>query len=107
MDFQGYGLVDAKIVKSNFSGQMMITTALTQYRNQNGKVLALAKSYVHHSPSNEATKARANTKPLSNPINIPTKRSRRSKQTRKKEVMRGNQPRYWEDVNEGIRWVTS
>ena len=101
MDFQGYGLVDAKIVKSNFSGQMMITTALTQYRNQNGKVLALAKSYVHHSPSNEATKSKGKYEAFIKPYKYTDEEIAQIEADKKKEVMRGNQPRYWEDVNEG------
>ena len=31
LDFNGVGLIDAKIVKSKFSGQMMITTGICQY----------------------------------------------------------------------------
>ena len=57
LDFNGVGLIDAKIVKSRFSGEMMVTTSICQYRNHRGEVLALAKSYVHHSPSDEATKS--------------------------------------------------
>ena len=37
LDFNGVGLIDAKIVKSKFSGQMMVTTSICQYRNHRGE----------------------------------------------------------------------
>jgi len=49
-------------------------------------------------------KARANTKPLSNPYKYTDEEIAQIEADKKKEVMRGNQPRYWEDVNEGDRW---
>jgi len=38
LDFNGVGLIDAKIVKSRFSGQMMVTTSICQYRNHVGEI---------------------------------------------------------------------
>ena len=45
LDINGVGLIDAKIVKSEFSGEIMATTSICQYRNHRGEALALAKGY--------------------------------------------------------------
>ncbi len=74
LDFNGLGMIDAKLVKSKFSGEMMVTTSICQYRNQRGEILALTKSYVHHSPSNEVSVSRGNTKTLLNHTNIRMRR---------------------------------
>ena len=101
IDFNGVGLIDAKIVKSRFSGQMMVTTSICQYRNQLGEILALAKGFVHHSPSDEATKSKGKYEDFTKPYKYTDEEIAKIEEDRKKEVMRGNQPRYWEDVNEG------
>ena len=101
MDFNGVGLIDAKIVKSRFSGQMMVTTSICQYRNQRGQILALAKGFVHHSPSDEETVSKGKYEDFTKPYKYTDEEIARIEADRKKEEMRGSWPRYWEDVNEG------
>ena len=101
LDFNGVGLIDAKIVKSKFSGQMMITTSICQYRNHRGEILALAKGFVHHSPSDEETKSKGKYENFIQPYRYSDEEIAKIEADRKLEQMRGNQPRYWEDVNEG------
>jgi len=101
IDFDGVGLIDAKIVKSRFSGQMMVTASICQYRNQLGEILALGKGFVHHSPSNEATKSKGKYEKFIKPYKYTDEEIAKIEEDRKKEVMRGSWPRYWEDVNEG------
>ena len=101
IDFDGVGLIDAKIVKSKFSGQMMVTTSICQYRNQRGEILALAKGFVHHSPSDEATKSKGKYDDYIKPYKYTDEEIARIEEDKKKEKMRGSWPRYWEDVSEG------
>ncbi|MGP8080634.1 MAG: MaoC family dehydratase N-terminal domain-containing protein [Dehalococcoidales bacterium] len=101
LDFNGVGLIDAKIVKSRFSGQMMVTTSICQYRNHLGEILALAKGFVHHSPSDEASKSQGKYEEFVKPYKYTDEEIARIEADRKKEEMRGSQPRFWEDVNEG------
>ena len=101
LDFNGIGLIDAKIVKSRFSGQMMVTTSICQYRNQLGQILALAKGFVHHSPSDEATVSKGKYEDFTKPYKYTDEEIARIEEDKKKEEMRGSWPRYWEDVNEG------
>ena len=101
LDFNGLGAIDAKIVKSRCSGEMMVTTSICQYRNHRGDILALAKSYVHHSPSNEATISKGKYEAFVKPYRYSDEEIAKIEEDKKKEEMRGNWPRYWEDVNEG------
>ena len=101
LDFNGVGLIDAKIVKSRFSGQMMVTTSICQYRNHKGEILALAKGFVHHSPSDEASKSQGKYEEFIKPYKYTDEEIAKIEADRKKEEMRGNWPRFWEDVNEG------
>jgi len=101
LDFNGVGPIDAKIVKSKFSGQMMVTTGICQYRNHRGEVLALAKGYVHHTPSNEASIKRGKYEEFIKPYRYSDEEVAKIEEDKKKEEMRGNRPRYWEDVAEG------
>ena len=101
LDFNGVGLIDAKIVNSKFSGKMMITTSICQYRNHRGEILALAKGFVHHSPSDEETKSQGKYENFIQPYRYSDAEIAKIEADRKLEQMRGNQPRYWEDVNEG------
>ena len=101
LDYNGVGLIDAKIVKSRFSGQMMVTTSICQYRNQLGQILALAKGFVHHSPSDEATVSKGKYEDFTKPYKYTDEEIARIEDDKKKEEMRGSWPRYWEDVNEG------
>ena len=101
LDFNGVGLIDAKIVKSRFAGQMMVTTSICQYRNQKGQVLALAKGFVHHSPSDEESKSKGKYEEFAKPYRYTDEEIAKIEADKLKEEMRGNKPRYWEDVNEG------
>ena len=101
LDFNGIGPIDAKIVKSKFSGQMMVTTGICQYRNHRGEVLALVKGFVHHSPGNEVSKNKGKYEALVKPYRYSNEEIAKIEEDRKKEEMRGNWPRYWEDVAEG------
>ena len=101
LDFNGVGLIDAKIVKSRFSGQMMVTTSICQYRNHKGEILALAKGFVHHSPSDEASKSQGKYQEFIKPYKYTDEEIAKIEADKKKEEMRGNWPRFWEDVNEG------
>jgi hypothetical protein len=101
LDFNGIGLIDAKIVKSRFSGQMMVTTSICQYRNQLGEILALVKSFVHHSPGDQASVNKGKYEDFVKPYRYSDEEIARIEEDKKKEEMRGNRPRYWEDVNEG------
>ena len=101
LDFNGVGLIDAKIVKSRFSGQMMVTTSICQYRNHRGEILALAKGFVHHSPSDEASKSQGKYQEFIKPYKYTDEEIAKIEADKKKEEMRGSQPRFWEDINEG------
>ena len=101
LDFNGVGLIDAKIVNSRVSGQMMVTTSICQYRNHRGEVLALARSYVHHSPSDQATISKGKYEDFVKPYKYTDEEIARIEEDKKKEEMRGNRPRDWEDANEG------
>ena len=101
LDFYGVGMVDAKLVKSKFSGEMIVTTSLMQYRNQRAEIVALNKSYVHHSPSDEATKSKGKYNDFIKPYKYTDEEIARIEEDKKKEEMRGSRPRYWEDVSEG------
>jgi acyl dehydratase len=89
LDFNGVGMVDAKLVKSRFSGEMIVTTSLMQYRNQRAEIVALNKSFVHHSSSDPSTLNKGKYDAFIQPYKYTD------------EEMRGSWPRYWEDVNEG------
>jgi len=101
LDFYGLGMIDAKIVKSKFSGEMMVTTSICQYRNHRGEVLALAKSYVHHSPGDQASVNKGKYENLAKPYRYSDEEIAKIGEDKKKEEMRGSRPRYWEDVAEG------
>ena len=101
LDYNGVGLIDAKIVKSRFSGLMMVTTSICQYRNQLGEILALAKSFVHHSPGDQASVNKGKYEDFVKPYRYSDEEIARIEGDKKKEEMRGNRPRYWEEVNEG------
>ena len=101
LDFNGVGLIDAKIVKSRFAGQMMVTTSICQYRNHKGQVLALAKGFVHHSPSDEESKSKGKYEEFAKPYRYTDEEIAKIEADKLKEEMRGNKPRYWEDVSEG------
>jgi acyl dehydratase len=94
-------LIDAKIVKSRFAGQMMVTTSICQYRNHKGQVLALAKGFVHHSPSDEESKSKGKYEEFAKPYRYTDEEIAKIEADKLKEEMRGNKPRYWEDVSEG------
>ena len=59
------------------------------------------KSFVHHSPSDEATKSKGKYDAFIKPYKYSDEEIARIEEDRKKEEMRGSWPRYWEDVNEG------
>ena len=101
LDFNGVGLIDAKIVKSRFSGQMLVTTSICQYQNQRGEILALAKGFLHHSPSNQESVSKGKYEDFVKPYRYSDEEIAKIEEDKKKEEMRGNQPRYWEDVAEG------
>ena len=101
LDFNGLGMIDAKLVKSKFSGEMMVTTSICQYRNQRGEIVGLNKSYVHHSPSNEVSVSTGKYDALAKPYRYSDEEIARIEEDRKNEEMRGSRPRYWEDVVEG------
>ena len=101
LDFYGVGLIDAKIVKSKFSGEMLVTTSICQYRNQRGEVLALAKGFLHHSASNQESISRGKYEAFTKPYQYLDEEIEKIDEDKKKEEMRGNCPRYWEDVTEG------
>jgi len=101
LDFNGVGLIDAKIVKSRFAGQMMVTTSICQYRNHKGQVLALAKGFVHHSPSDEESKSKGKYEEFAKPYRYTDEEIAKIEADKLKEEMRGYKPRYWEDVSEG------
>ena len=107
LDFYGVGFVDAKIEKNKFSGEpmlsgdMMVTVSLCQYHNQRGEVLALAKSFVDHSRSDQESIQRGKEETFIQPYRYSDEEIARIAEDKKKEEMRGNWPRYWEDVAEG------
>jgi len=45
----------------------MVTTSICQYRNHVGEILALAKGFVHHSPSDEASKSQGKYEEFAKP----------------------------------------
>ena len=101
LDFNGIGLIDAKIVQSKFSGKMMVTTSVCQYRNQQSEIVGLVKSYVHHSSSDQSTLNKGKYDAFIQPYKYTDDEIAKIEDDRKKEEMRGSWPRYWEDVNEG------
>jgi acyl dehydratase len=101
LGFNGIGSIDAKIVKSRFSGEMMITTSACQYRNQRGEIVALNKSYVHHSSSDQTTKDQAKQVSFIEPYKYSSEELAKIEDDKAKEEMRGSWPRFWEDVAEG------
>jgi len=73
----------------------MVTTSICQYRNHRGEILALAKGFVHHSPSDEASKSQGKLPGVYQTLQItPMKRSPKIEADKKKEEMRGSQPRF-------------
>ena len=107
LDFQGVGFIDAKIVKSNFSSElmfsneMMVTTSICEYRNQLGEIIALVKSFVHHSSSDQASASIGINEIFTKPYIYSAEEIATIVSDKEKEELRGNCPRYWEDIVEG------
>jgi acyl dehydratase len=101
LDYNGIGLIDAQIRKSKFSGQMLVTTAICQYRNQRGEVVGLGKGFVHQSAGDQVSTTTGKYNELAKPYRYSDEEIRKIEEDKEKEEMRGRQPRYWEDVAEG------
>jgi hypothetical protein len=61
----------------------------------------LVKSFVHHSPGDQATVSKGKYDAFIKLYQYSDVEIARIEEDRKKEEIRGNCPRYWEDVNEG------
>jgi hypothetical protein len=100
LDFNGYGTAGVELKKSRFSGQMLVTTSLYEYRNHRAEVVALVKGFVHHSSSDQVSAGMGKYKEVKIQ-RYSAEELRRIEEDYAKEEMRGSQPRYWEDVAEG------
>jgi len=101
LDYNGIGLIDAKITKSKFSGQMIVTTDIVEYQNQRGEIVGLAKGFAHRSASDQLAISIGKYGDIAKPYRYSDEEIRKIEEDKKKEEMRGNQPRYWEDIVEG------
>ena len=101
LEFEGMGHVDAELVPSKSTGQMLHTTSVCAYRHRGGSIVATATGHIHHSalmnpPVSPGTPAGRDA-----PYQYSVDELRRIETDREGEELRGNLPRYWEDVVEG------
>jgi len=101
LDYNGIGLIDAKIMKSKFSGQMIVTTDIVEYQNQRGEIVGLAKGFCHRSASDDSAINIGKYGDIAKPYRYSDEEICKIEEDKKKEEMRGSQPRYWEDTVEG------
>jgi hypothetical protein len=101
LDFNGIGLIDAKAVKSKFSNQMIVMTGICQYRNQRRENIGLVKGFVHSSAGDEVALNTGKYDEIAKPYRYSDEELRKIEEDKQKEEIRGDQPRYWEDVIEG------
>jgi acyl dehydratase len=101
LDYNGIRLIDVKAQESKFSGQMLVTTSLCQYRNQRGESVGMCKFFCHQSSSDQAAVSTGKYDDVAKPYRYSDEETRKIEEDRDKEEMRGSRPRYWEDVREG------
>jgi acyl dehydratase len=99
LDYRGIGTAAVELRESKFSGQMLISTGICEYRSQRG-VVALVKGIVHHSNADQTAASMGKYKDIK-PYKYSEEEIRKIEEDCEKEEMRGRQPRYWEDVIEG------
>ena len=101
LDFTGVR-ADVEIKQSKFSGQMIVASCLVQYRNQRSENVGLVKGFVHTSSSDRVAKTTGKYDDIAKPYRYSDEEIVKIQDDITKEVeMRGNRPRYWEDVAEG------
>jgi len=101
IDYDGIKLTGVQSQKSKFSGEMIVTESLCQYRNHRGEVVGLCKFFCHQSSSNEAALKTGKYDAIAEPYRYSDEEIRKMEEDRESEEMRGSRPRYWEDVAEG------
>ena len=101
LDYNGIGIADVRLRESKFSGKMLVTTSICQYRNQRGEVIGLAKGFIHHSSSDHESRDIGKYNQSVSLYRYSDEEIARIEDDKDKEEMRGNRPRYWEDVAEG------
>jgi hypothetical protein len=101
LDYDGVGVIDVEARPSKFSGQMLVTASATQYRNQRGEIVGLVKGFVHQSAGDEAALKTGKYNDLTKPYRYTDEEIQKIEEDKDNEEMRGSQPRFWEDVNEG------
>lgn len=101
LDFDGRALIDAKAMRSKFSGEMIVMTGICQYRNQRGEIVSLVKGFVHSSAGDQVALGTGKYEDIAKSYKYSDEEIRNIDEDKDKEKMRGSQPRYWEDVVEG------
>ncbi len=101
LDFVGMTVVDARVVESKFSNQMIVITGVCQYWNQRHETVGLVKGFVHSSASDSAALDTGKYGDIAKPYKYSDEELRNIEEDKDREEMRGDQPRYWEDVVEG------
>ena len=101
LDFDGHGVIDAEVRDSKFSGKMIVTTGIVQYRNQRGENVGMCKGYIHRSAGDETAINIGKYTDVAKPYRYTDDEIKKIEDDQSKEEMRGDRPRYWEDVKEG------
>ena len=99
LDFNGVGTAAVDLRESKFSGRMIVTTSICEYRNHR-EVVALAKGFNHHPSDDEVAVSMGKYKDIQ-VYRYTEEELRRIEEDYAKEEMRGSQLRYWEVVVEG------
>ena len=101
LDFKGFSVIDAKVAASKFSSEMIVITGACQYWNQKKETVGLVKGFVHSSAADSAARATGKYKQIAKPYQYTDEELRKIEEDKDKEEMRGDNPRYWEEVTEG------
>lgn len=100
IDFEGQGLIDVKVVDSRYSGQMIVLTSEARYRNQRGELVGRVRGYARESVGLAASQKMGKNQAI-DLYKYSEAELQKIEGDKDSEEMRGDLPRFWEDVNEG------
>jgi acyl dehydratase len=100
IDFEGQGCSSVKFVKSRYSGHMIVYTSDVRYRNQRGELIGQCRASAHEMAGLEAVQSIGKNKDIGL-YHYSEAEAQQIEVDKDSEEMRGDVPRYFEDVNEG------
>jgi len=101
LDYDGINLTGVKLQDSRFSGKMLVTSSLCQYRNHRSEVVGLCEFFCHQSSSDKDAVGTGKYDEVAKLYCYSDEEIRKIEEDKDSEEMRGSRPRYWEDVSEG------